>query len=188
MANLFIIDFRQDINSKGEAEDWITYGPADDIKNTQTECPVRWLIPPAEYANDPTGIKQLHMTTIWNEIQPAYDAWKAGEEMPEYGTPIGAWAAVNKAQVSVFKQHNVKSIEEIRDMSESLISKIRIPQVRDIMKQAAEYLEGKDAATMAKEKVEAEARIAGLEEKLEAAMELLEKHTKPPAKKTKEAA
>jgi len=190
MTNITILEFRQEINSKGEAEDWIKYGPTDDIRNTQTECPVRYLMPPKEFNRDPKGIKRMHMTSIWGTVQPAYEAWKQGEEMPEYGTPIGAWAALNKAQVSILKQSNIRSVEEIRDMPESVASKIRLPGVRDLIKRAATYLDGADRATLAKEKVDSENRIQALEERLEAAMAIIEqqKAAKPEPKKAKAAA
>lgn len=190
--NVRIFEFSQEIstkkNEKGDYEvvDWVEYGPKDDL-NTRTRATVKSLIPPDHFDRDNAGVKEQHMTYMWAQIEPGYNAWKDGVELPETGTPLGGWAALNKGTLTALQREGFKSVEDVRDMPESMMGKIRVPGVRALVSQAATFLDGQDKAAMAKAADEQNSKIAGLEEKLEAAMAMLEEQSKP-AKRTKAAA
>ena len=169
-----VLEFEQRIH-KGETVDWVKYGPKDDITSTQTWSRVKDLEPPEEFARDGMGIKEQHMTYIWAQLEPAYNAWKEGVELPEFGTPLAAWPGVNKAQVKGLQAAGVKTIEDLRDLSETAIPKIRVPGLRALVTQAALYLDGKDKADLVRSVDEQNQRIAALEAQLEATAKQPEK-------------
>lgn len=185
--NVRIVDFKQEMNSKGEVVDWVLYGPGDDLQKTQTWARVKELIPPEKFERDSGGIKEKHMRWMWEQIEPAYKAWKDGEEIPVTGTPLGAWAGANKSQVKALKVAGIKTVEEVRDMPESMIGKVRIPDIRALITQAKIYLENQDKAQLARQADEQSKKIDGLEAKLEEALSMLAEK-EAPKKKAKAAA
>lgn len=112
----------------------------------------------------------------WKVIGPAYEAWKAGNSLPESGTPLEAWSGVTPEQVKLLKSFDVRTVEDVRDMGDNTMTKLRIPNVRQLPKLADEYLSGADSS-------EKDARIADLEERLAAMAEVMEEMTAPKPKK-----
>lgn len=167
----------------GKEEDWVLYGPAGNIKDCQTWDRVRFLTPLPDdderQERDPAGTKAMHMKAVWSVIGPAYEAWKAGNEIPESGIPLQAWAGIDEGQVAEMKRLGIKTVEDVANITDALIQKIQLPRVRDLRKLAQEYLASKGATDMAGE-------LAEMKEQLAAAMALLEEKAKP-AKKTAKA-
>lgn len=181
--SIVIIEFTQTLNKKNEAVDWVLYGPKDDM-NTRTKVRVKELIPLDTLEEGST--KRMHMDWMWDQVKPAYDAWKSGAELPETGTPLGAWPALTKQQVKAFHLAGVKSIEDVRDLPESMMGRVHLPNLRGLIKQAGMFLENQDKNSMVQDKLEQDEKISSLTEQLEAAMALLEE--KKPKAKSKEAA
>lgn len=76
-----------------------------------------------------------------NAILPSYEAWKKGHELPEHGTPLGAWAGISPLQAEQIKLAGLRTVEEIADAPDGVISKVNLPGMRDIRTQAKRFLE-----------------------------------------------
>lgn len=151
-----VIEFAQKFNAKGKPYDAVLIGPSDDIQKTQTWRSIDTL-KPLDDMRDKSGIKSRHMNHIWNIVEPHYLAWKKGHETPQDGTPLGSWPAITAQQAEVFRAADVRSVEEVANMTETKIGQVRIPDVRGLKKQAAQYLEGRPVADLAE-------KMAALEE------------------------
>lgn len=84
-------------------------------------------------------------SALWPAIQPAYDAWKRGQDAPETGTPLGAWPAINQEIAAAFRAVGVRSVEEVADIGESVMAKVRIPNVRRWKDEAKLFLKARDS-------------------------------------------
>lgn len=156
---------------------WVKYCNKGMPQSTATEERIRFLDPDnlrdgagAETA----GEKRSFFEYRWAQIQPAFEAWKNGQAMPEYGIPLAAWPALDADQVKMLTASGIRSVEDLRDVSEGQLGKIRLPNVRDLKKMAGLYIEGLSYAKVAEREAARDAKIAGLEEQLAAAMQLLE--------------
>lgn len=158
--------------------DWVTYAPIHAVQSTQIVDRVDMMRPPEFIANDDEGKKMDFMRFRWAMIERAYDAWKDGIEIPEEGTSLAAWPALNAAQVNAFRNVGLRTVEAVATMPDTLIAKVALPSVREIKRQAAIYIEAKATSGTASRLSDLEASNAALQEQLAAAMELLEQHTK----------
>jgi hypothetical protein len=86
--------------------------------------------------------------------------------LPESGTPLGAWPAVNPQQADALKSVGLHTVEAIASATESVLSKPPLPNMREIKRQAVAWLEGRSAAEQA-------ATIARQQEQIDAMMEML---------------
>lgn len=107
------------------------------------------------------------MVEKWKIIGPAYEAWKAGTELPVDGTPLAAWAGVTPEQARFLNAMGLRTVESVRDMGDKEIEALRWPNARQLPKMAADYLKGADAAAK-------DAEIAALRERMDAMNALLE--------------
>lgn len=132
--------------------DWVEYGNMTDdrTKIRQRVSQLRdCLVPLADAAGNP-AVEMAHVR--WNLIRPQYEAWKSGQELPEEGTPLGAWNAVSPEQAAVFKQNGVRTVEEIAAFSDAHIQKFsdKIPRLRELVVQAKAFIEAGDQARLAR--------------------------------------
>lgn len=136
------------------ARDWVKYAPVHDI-NTVTEEIVAHLKPLIVEHDDPNaadrGVKTGYMASLWEQIEPHYRAWKEGTEVPANGIPLSAWAGVTADQADVFRRSGIRTVEEVRDMTEAQMGRVMLPGVRSIKRMAADFLDSrKDAETASK--------------------------------------
>ena len=157
--------------TNGKEHDWVLYAPASNIKDAQTWERVDRLKPldddDDKHRRDPMGTKKMHMKAVWSFIEPAYKAWKSGNELPETGTPLVAWSAVNAAQVAEFKKVGIKTVEDVAGITDGVIQKIKLPQVARLRGLAVDYLASADSVELAQE-------VADTKEQLAVAMALME--------------
>lgn len=172
-----------------QAEDWVTYSPSHSPLNTKTTERVRILIPdPEKMGDDQDGEKLRFMTARWNQIEPAYLAFKNGQEIPINGTPLAAWAGVTPEMADVLRSAGIRTVEEVRDLTDGQLEKVRLPNMREMRKQAGLFLANSDAALAAERESAKDAQIAALLERQAAMEAMLEEMTKPKAGKGKDAA
>lgn len=129
---------------------------------------VKDLTPSAK--TNPESMSGRAMLARWEVIGPAYEAWKAGTEIPDDGTPLGAWSHITPAMAEHLKRMHILTVEHVRDMSDEEAARLPFPDSRKLPKLAADFLSGKDKADMARENEELKERMAALEEFLEAKM------------------
>lgn len=150
--------------AKTKCIDWVEYGNVTDdrTKTRQRVSQLRdYLVPLADAAGNP-AVEMAHHR--WNVIRPQYEAWKSGQELPEEGTPLGAWNAVSPEQAAVFKQNGVRTVEEIAAFTDAHIGKFsdKIPRLRELVVQAKAFIEAGDQARIAKSIEKRDEEIAAL--------------------------
>ena len=162
------VEFKTDYNGS-KPVDWVKIAPSGEgHMKTQTWHRVEKLRP--RVTNDDrqrASDTHVAMTARWSVIGPAYDAWKAGTEIPENGTPLAAWSGVSPDIAALLRGMAIHTVEDVRDMSESTFTKIPMPNARKLPQLAKEFLEGADSASK-------DARIAEMEERMAAMAEMLE--------------
>jgi hypothetical protein len=162
---------------KGDkATDWVLLAPTGEgFERSQTWHPVKTLEP----KENAEGQMAEMMRARWDVIEPAYNAFKKGEEVPENGTPLGAWGGVNADQAKFLKSMGMVTVESVAEMSDSTIDKLPFPGKRELKGLAQAFLDSKDAADLAAKNAELLERVAAMED-------MLAEATKP-AKKAKAA-
>jgi hypothetical protein len=173
--------YKQDPNDAAKfiPVDWVEYGQIGNLERSTTCSRISTLrdclIPMADNA-DP-AVAMAHAR--WNAIKPHYEAWKAGEEMPEVGTPLAAWNAVTHEQASVLKSNGVRTVEDVASLTDTHLDRIRIPRLRDLITQAQQFLEASDANrvanSIAKRDEQINAQQAEIVEQRETIAELMRK-------------
>lgn len=167
--------------------DWVTYSPVHMAMFSQISERVEWLRPPERLANDPDGLKMAAMEYKWSMVEPAYEAWKKGHEIPVDGTPLGAWPGINEAQASALRAVGIKTVEHVADITDAVISRVNLPGVRDLKTQAQAFLAASDKNAVASKIDAQDKQIAALQEQLAAAMDLLDHQTRGRGRKAKDA-
>lgn len=127
------------------------------------------------------GDKLMHMNAIWSVIKPAYDAWKQGMEMPESGTPLGIWTALSPEDIDGFRAAGIKTVEEVRDLTENQAAKVRVPNARGLRAMAKLFLENIGANAAAEREAQKDAIIADMAERMAAMEQMLAENLKPTA-------
>lgn len=160
--------------------DWVLYAPSHSPINTVNEERVKHLMVTDEMMRAEETEKRKLMSMRWSQIEPAYDAWKAGHEVPVNGTPLAAWAGVTSEKAEVLRRVSIRTVEEVAALSEGQMEKIPLPAMRELRKQAGIFLEGKGAAEAAAREADRDRQIevlmaqnADLNEKFSAAMDML---------------
>ncbi len=172
-----------------QEEVWVTFAPSHSPTNTTTTERVRVLMPdPARMGEDTDGEKLRFMTARWAQIEPAYEAYIKGQEIPLNGTPLAAWPGVIPEQIEVFKQFGIRTVEDVRDLSEGQIDRVRLPNMRELRKQAALFLENSDAAKAAEREAQKDAMLEEMAQKIADLETLLNDKTAPAKVKEKAAA
>lgn len=156
----------------GKAVDMVLIAPLGEaFERTKTWHQVSKLVPPKDPSREVREADTfVAMSARWEIIGPAYDAWKAGMEIPEGGTPLAAWAGVTAEQAEVLRALGIRSVEDVRDMTDGTISRLPFPNGRQMPKLARDFLDGADAAKKDAENSELKERIAAMEEMLAEAM------------------
>jgi len=103
----------------------------------------------------------------WRAIEPAYRAWKDGQELPAVGTALAAWSGISPEQADVLRSMGIKSVEDFAGMSDGLVSKCNFPNARALQSAAKAWLEGADRAKAAAGMANLEAENASLKSDLE---------------------
>jgi hypothetical protein len=142
---------------------WVRYSPVHLINISETKERVDFL-DPANVRNVPDdaqgALKMDVMRHRWDQIQKALAAWQEGHEIPTEGVPLAAWSGLNPAQASAFKSLGLKTVEQIADMPEGFITRVQLPNVRQIKLQAQAFMQSFEGSQTAN-------RIAALEEQNE---------------------
>lgn len=177
-----VVQFETRYPANRDPVDWVLVAPmGESFTRTQTWHRVKKIKPPeTQDDNILNSLSYKDMAAKWSIIGPAYEAWKEGNTIPDSGTPLEAWSGVSKEQVKILKALDVRTVEDVRDMGDATISKLRIPNARQLPKLAGDYLSGATEA-------EKDAKIAQMEEKMAAMEELLaESMKKKPGRPKKE--
>ena len=103
-----------------------------------------------------------------NRFRKQYENWKAGHKELVEGTPLEQWPAVTRAQVEELKFFNVRTVEQLADMSDAHAQKFM--GVNTLRRLAREYIKKGKAGAMSTQMIEAlkakDNQIAALQEAL----------------------
>lgn len=191
----FWTEYRPDgVDDKGSPKlreiDMVAYAPLGKSNMaTMIEAVSRLSkVSPIDPGTDNPAVLMAHAR--WKIIKAHYDAWKQGNEVPVNGTPLGAWPALTGEQVQALKTMGLRTVEEIRDASESIVTRFPFPNSREIQRQAGMFLTAFDKDKISRDQAALQAQLSEKDEQLEElrqmVLELQRNQQKP--KKEKEAA
>lgn len=112
------------------------------------------------------GERATYQRVLWSHLEPAYEAWRGGQAIPENGTPLAAWSGLSVEQASRLKAVGIVTVEAIAEASETLLAKPPLPNMRELKKQAQMFLDSRENSALV-------ARMAELEEQNAAMLEML---------------
>ncbi|MGL5010977.1 MAG: helix-hairpin-helix domain-containing protein [Paracoccaceae bacterium] len=181
-SRIRIIGFKTEYRTDKEV-DWVCFTSADALGATGNITHSTWekisrLIPQESRSNDDDGLKMAAMRSQWAQIEPAYRAWKDGQELPTTGTPLGAWPGVNPDQAEALRSVGLMTVESIASANETILSRPPLPGMREIKRQAMLWLEGRSSAEMAE-------TIAKQQEQIDAMLAMLEEQAEKPAEEAR---
>lgn len=169
MADFVVLGFKSEYRADREI-DWVEIAPAGEaFERTRTWHRIKDITPPAnvdETRANSIGHKVL--AARWAVVEPKYKAWKAGQDIPEDGTPLAAWAGVSPEQAAHLRHMGIKTVEGVRDMNEGAIARLPFPNARKLPQLAAEFLSSKGEAEKDRMIAEMQERMAIMEEMLAA--------------------
>ena len=104
----------------------------------------------------------------------AYDAWKAGQEIPIDGTPVKGWAMISPAQQEMLIQANVRTVEDLSKATADALKHIGMGAIT-LKRMATTWItQAKDRGPLTKELSDVQREndqlkvtVASLEEKME---------------------
>lgn len=176
-----ILGFKADY-SNGKSVDWVQVAPrGSDVDKVQTWHRVSDLKPREDtdgsYADNP---HYQDILARWEQVSSAYDAWKAGEEIPENGIPLEAWAGVTAEQATLLKRMHIRTVEDVSGMGEREVAALPFPNARKLPGLAKAYIENQSSSEKDRMIAEMQERMAAMEELLLAKSEEKPRRGRPP--------
>lgn len=185
-----VMQFKTEYRSGKDPIDWVLVAPMGaEFEKTQTWHRVSKIMPDEKV--DPVireSAPYQDMIKKWAIIGPAYSAWRNGQELPEDGTPLSAWSGVTSEQAEFMKSVGIYTVENVRDMGEATLEKLRFPNARRLPALAKSWLEGEQVAEKDAKILEMQAQIDAMAEMLEENMQAEKPKRGRPKKEETEAA
>lgn len=134
------------------------------------------------------AVKDGRFPETWlMHFQRQYEAFKEGLELPEDGTPIRTWGAINRATAENILAANIRTVEDLAEANDQALSMIGIG-AQTLKQRAKAYLQTIEKNGKPAEKIAAlEIQVASLQKsiedrdtrisELEAQVQLLSKET-----------
>jgi hypothetical protein len=146
--------------SRWVEEDWVAYGPAGSLDRSVNKEKVSRLAKVqvnGQMSNPAVALAHAR----WDTIRPAYEAWKAGREAPEDGTPLSAWTTSGMSDefADVLRAKSVKTVEALAALNEAHISRLAIPGLRGFIQSAQRFVASADSRSFAENLAEKEREI-----------------------------
>lgn len=176
-------------NVSGELKgrDWIEFAPRGD-KFTKRWHPVDMLSAVQSEEEAGGNIAALVARRTWDAVRPLYEHWKVNNELPTIGTPLATWSGLGPQEASILKQGGIKTIEELAEASDIILTKIGLPRFEIYRTMAKKFLDGAKSTADAGKVAELEAANKSLAEEVEEMKKvMLEMLAERDAKKPKRA-
>lgn len=166
-----VLGFKQEYRPDGRVIDMVHFTSSDAMTENGEPTHSTWervsrLMPPDYIENDDGGLKMGALRLQWSHIEPRYEAWKKGQEIPETGTPLGAWPAIDQARADALRGAGLRTVEDVANVTENLLSRAPLPNMRALKEQAIAFLENRSVSAR-------DAEIAELREQNAAMLEML---------------
>lgn len=145
-------------NGEMKAIDWVAYAPKGRMDKARNEDKVSRIL---------KATSKQAAKDIADAIRPAYEAWKAGQDIPLNGTPLQAWPGVSQQQIDILHQFSLRTVEEVSRLTDSELGRLPLPNMRALRDMATRFLDGKDVAANAKKVQQLEEQLAALQALLE---------------------
>jgi len=142
--------------------DWVEYCAVGQVQRSTNREAIHRLARVAPYVANSNDEAARFANMRWNSIKPYYEAWKSGQEMPEYGTPLAAWPGITPGAAEVLLAHGIRTVEELRDLSDGVKAKIALPNIRDLCANAQRFIDSYDSQKVATALEEKDAKIAAM--------------------------
>lgn len=124
-----------------------------------------------ELEPDPLADPENEVTAItlalWDVIEPAYRAWKMGQAVPEIGTPLAAWPGLGAEQADVLRSFGIRTVEELRNATEAVLTRIPLPAIRALQKDAAIFLDALDSNAIVNQLAEKDSQLKLQQEQID---------------------
>ncbi len=158
-----IINYRK--TGKMVTEDWVSYGPPGQLDRSQTPVKISMLqkVMPPQGEYHPAAQAQYEMAQM---VLKHYEMWQKGQELPIDGTPLAAWNGLTHEEVEEFHKRGIRTVEEIRDMTDALIAKLNVPRIREKKAMAQRFLDAADHNRVAAEREADREEVKSLQEQV----------------------
>lgn len=167
MADFVVCGFKTEYSGE-RAIDWVEIAPSGEaFDRTKTWHRIKDIKPVD--TRDEVRLNSMNYKIAvarWEQIRPKYEAWKRNEDIPLDGLPLAAWAGVSPEQAAHLRGMGLLTVESVRDMSESAISRLPFPNARQLPKLAGAFLSSRGEAAKDAELAEMRERMAIMEEML----------------------
>jgi len=160
-------------NGEAVGVDMVEYCAPGMAQRSTTVAPVSHLSRVRE-AIDPDDVAGDLARRRWGLIRPLYEAWKQNQEIPTNGTPLGAWSGITQEQADVLRQFGLRTVEDVAEATDSVVSRVPLPGVRNLQVIAKNFLGSRDQARVAEDMARKDGEIASLKADQEEMMRLLE--------------
>lgn len=155
---------------------------------SQQVAPVSRLSKVLPLAGNEDNMAVVMANERWRQIEPTYRAWKEGQELPEHGTPLGAWPGITQEQAEILRTNGFRSVEDFAEANGAAMARINLPNRSQLHQMAKAYLASQDTVKAAADMKAKDDKIAALEEQMAEMMAMMkEQKTQKPARKTKAA-
>lgn len=154
--------------------DWVAYSPIGSLQKTvitEAISRISCVHPLEGRASSNPAVQAAHAR--WNQIKPAYDAWKAGKEMPIDGTPLAAWNGISPEQAEVFRMKGVRTVENVASLTDTHRQTMGIPGLHDIIENAKRFLTAQDKGKVTSALAQKDAEIAELKAQMAELIEMV---------------
>lgn len=155
---------------KMKATDWVEYGPVGSLDKSTTCDKVSRLSAVTPNTDNPANKLALGR---WLAIKPLYEAWKAGQELPESGTPLAAWNGVSPEQAEALRMKSIKTVEDVAQLTDSHVQRFGLPGLRDLILSAQRYIASADTRIADAKMGALEAENAALKAEVEEIKQML---------------
>jgi hypothetical protein len=137
----------------------VEFGPTGQLDRTLIVASVDSLFRTQDIGDNANlAVQNAHERADW--LRPYYEAYMRGEEAPVQGTPLSAWAGLRPEQVEVLKLSGLKTVEDVAAMTETHLTSIKLPALREIKGQAQHFLDSADQTRFAAKLAEKDEQVA----------------------------
>ena len=108
-------------------------------------------------------------------MKPVYEAWKAGQAVPESGTPFVAWPGASKELAKALEKVGIRTVEDFCNMEDHTLGKLSIPSLRAKQRECRMFRDALvNTAPLAAENVKLKEKCEYLENELNELKKLVE--------------
>jgi len=161
VASITILEFMVDHEEERDAKGTKIPGTAKEFHK------VRWAPRGTNKSENIQRVDRIrkHEPILWAAIEKAYERWLKGQAEPVEGTPLSAWAGVNKAQAEQLRLLGILSVEHAAEMNGTTMQSFGMGAV-GIKQRAQAFLASKPQAQMVEALAQKDEQIKALTEQL----------------------